>query len=443
MKSDVQEIGIHELYAKDPQNADKIVWDREVDPITRRGFLKKSSLLAMVAVVGSNIPFSDKMPSGFIPQAMAAGDKKFSIEGKEGLRILNDRPINAETPPHLLDEDITSGKHFFVRNNGQPPEKSKINPNKWTLEIVADKGTAKVETLTISIPELKKKYKHYTYQLQMECGGNGRSEFNPPAKGNQWSTGAIACASWTGVRLKDVLADIGLTQKAIYVGYKGADTHLSGDPKKPVISRGVPMHKALEPETLIAWSMNGEDIPYQNGHPLRLVSGSWPASVSGKWLKKLMIRDTIHDGKKMTGASYRVPCKPVAPGTKVPKKDMCIIESMPVKSLITFPKTGVSQEAGKPFEIRGKAWAGDLEVVRVQVSIDFGASWQDTNLAKPANKHAWQKFTTKVSLPIDGYYEIWARAIDSRGKSQPMVLPGWNPRGYLNNSCHRIAVQAV
>ncbi len=441
MAKKIKEIGIHEAYANDPIKADQELFGRQSDPITRRGFLKKSSLLAMMAAVGSNIPFADKMPSGLIPAALANSDQDFKVEGKEGLIYLNDRPINAETPPHLLDDDFTPGKHLFIRNNGQPPVNT--DPDDWQLRIVADPGTAKQETVVMTLDTLKRKYKHYNYALQIECGGNGRSEFNPPAKGNQWSTGAVGCPMWTGVRLKDVLKDLGLTQKAIYIGYKGADTHLSGDPTKDVISRGIPLKKALDPQTLLAWAMNGEDIPYQNGAPLRLVAGGWPASVSGKWLNELYIRDTVHDGKKMTGASYRVPCNPVAPGTDVPKEDMCIIESMPVKSIITFPRTGENREAGRAFEVRGKAWAGDLKVKKMYISIDFGATWQKVKLEDPINRIAWQKWSTQVTLPMSGYFEIWARAVDENGKSQPMVLPGWNPRGYLNNACHRIAVQAV
>ena len=445
MAKKVQEIGIHEAYFEDAQKADMELFGREVDPETRRGFLKKSALMAMAAVVGSNIPFAQNMPGGLIPAALANSNDPFKVKGKEGLVYLNDRPINAETPPHLLDDDFTPGKHLFIRNNGQPPVESSTveNIDAWEFEIIADKGTAKTEYIKLTIGELKKKYKHHTYALQIECGGNGRSEFNPPAKGNQWTTGAVGCPKWTGVRLKDVLADMGVTQKAIYIGYKGGDVHLSGDAQKPVISRGVPIDKALEPETLIAWEMNGEPIPYQNGAPLRMVAGGWPASVSGKWLKKLYIRDTVHDGKKMTGQSYRVPRNPVAPGTSVPKSDMITIESMPVKSIVTFPKTGVNRTAGKPFEVRGKAWAGDLSVKEVYVSIDFGATWQKTHLEDAANRLAWQKWSATVALPIHGYYEVWVRAVDQNGKSQPMVLPGWNPRGYLNNSCHRIAVQAV
>jgi DMSO/TMAO reductase YedYZ molybdopterin-dependent catalytic subunit len=446
MNKEIKEIGIREAYAQDPVKADMDIFGREVNPETRRGFLKKSALLTMSAMVGSNIPFADSMPGGLIPALLADSTKAFSVKGKEGLIYLNDRPINAETPPYLNDGPFTLGKNFFIRNNGQPPLESLTtrNPDEWSVTIVADKGTTKSsKNITFTIGELKKKYKHHTYALQLECGGNGRKEFNPPAKGNQWEIGAIGCAKWTGVRLRDVLKDLGLTQKAIYIGFKGADTHLSGDPKKGTVSRGVPMHKALEPEALLAWEMNGEPIPYQNGAPLRLVVSGWPASVSGKWLNKIFIRNTQHDGKKMLGQSYRVPANPVAPGTKVPNEDMVVIESMPVKSIVTFPKSGEERIAGKPFEIRGKSWAGDLSVEKMQVSIDFGQTWQDAELKRPVNKLAWQEWSAHVSLPITGYYEVWARATDSNGKAQPMVLPGWNPRGYLNNSCHRIAIQAV
>lgn len=145
----------------------------------------------------------------------------------------------------------------------------------------------------------------------------------------------------------------------------------------------------------------------------------------------------------MTGTSYRVPCKPVAPGSDVPDDEMCIIESMPVKSLITYPESGVEHAHGEKFSLRGHAWAGDLEVDEVHVSIDFGATWHKAKLGAPANRLAWQHWRAEVEFPEPGYYEVWARATDSVGQAQPMVLPGWNPKGYLNNACHRIAVQVA
>jgi DMSO/TMAO reductase YedYZ molybdopterin-dependent catalytic subunit len=390
--------------------------------------------------VGASIPFAHLMPSGLIPAALAQSDAPFEIAGKEGLVVLNDRPVNAETPAHLLDDRVTPAKRLFVRNNGIPPVTADIDVDAWELTFG---GESIAQEVTLTIGELKKKYEHHTYQLQLECGGNGRSEFVPPASGNQWSTGAVGCPEWTGVRLKDVLKDIGIREDAVYVAYYGADTHASGDPGKVPISRGVPVEKALQDESLIAWAMNGEDIPPMNGFPLRLVIAGWPGSVAGKWLSKIVVRNQVHDGPKMTGTSYRVPCKPVAPGTTVPDDEMCIIESMPVKSLITFPRSGIEHSVDEALALRGHAWAGDAEVSAVHVSIDFGATWLEAGLEAPVNRFAWQHWSADVEFPEIGYFEVWARATDQHGRAQPMVLPGWNPKGYLNNACHRIAVQAV
>ncbi len=352
--------------------------------------------------------------------------------------MLNDRPLNAETPAHLLDDSITPSKYMFVRNNGVPP--TTIDVDNWTLEIA---GESCVNPLSFSIAELKQRFEEVTLQLQLECGGNGRSEFVPAASGNQWTTGAIGCPTFTGVRLRDVLNYCGVGADAEYVGYYGADTHLSGDADRDPISRGVPIAKALERESLIAWQMNGEDLPLQNGYPLRLVCAGWPASVSGKWLNKLVVRNQTHDGEKMAAPSYSVPKQPVAPGSRVPNEDMKIIESMPVKSLITFPKSGVTHDLRERLIVRGHAWAGDDQVSGVYLSIDFGATWLPTGVNSPANRLAWQDFSGWLQFPQPGYYEIWARAMDTQGRSQPLVIPGWNPRGYLNNTAHRIAVQVV
>lgn len=431
--------GIHELYGKDPQQADLALWGRKADPLSRRGFLQGSGYAAMSAALGAAIPFASLMPGGLIPAALAQSDAPFELEGKEGLVVLNDRPINAETPAWLLDDEVTPAARMFVRNNGIPPEPS-TDPENWQLEIA---GESCLNPQSFTVSELKQKFTHHSYQLVLECGGNGRSEFNPPAKGNQWTTGAVACPRWTGVRLRDVLEACGIAPDAVYIGYYAADTHLSGDASLRPISRGVPMSKALEDETLIAWAMNDEPVPLLHGYPLRLVCGGWPASASGKWLKKIAVRDRVHDGAKMGGTAYRVPCKTVAPGSKVPDEDMCIIESMPVKSLLTYPRSGISHSAGQKLQVRGHAWAGDLDVASVFVSIDFGANWIEASLTRPVNRLAWQRWSAELSFPQKGYYEVWARAVDSRGQSQPMVMPAWNPKGYLNNACHRIAVQAV
>jgi DMSO/TMAO reductase YedYZ molybdopterin-dependent catalytic subunit len=208
---------------------------------------------------------------------------------------------------------------MFVRNNGNPPEN--IDIKSWTLTIEGESAKTKK---TFTLEQLKKQFKQYTYQIQLECGGNGRSGFVPQASGNQWSEGAINCAEWTGVRLKDVLNSVGIKDDAVYIGYFGKDTHLSGDPKKVTISRGVPIKKALEDESLLAWAVNGQEIPLMHGYPLRLILGGWPASVSGKWLEKIVVRNKVHDGEKWMGRTTACLCTRL---NQVEKHQIVITES--------------------------------------------------------------------------------------------------------------------
>ena len=404
----------------------------------RRSFVAKSGLGTLATLLGVEIVYKELIPKGYIPVALQEIDPFALFKKDEAMVVLNDKPWNMEAQAYLLNDRVTPNKYMFIRNNGLLPEK--IEESSWKLKI---DGESVVEPKSYSLSDLKTKFKHYTYQLTLECGGNGRSEFNPPAKGNQWTIGAVSCAEWTGVRLKDVLADAGIKDDAVYIGYHAADMHLSRNPTKEPISRGVPMSKALQEETLLAFSMNGEAIPLAHGFPLRLVCGGWPASTSGKWLHTISIRNKVHDGEKMQGSSYRVPCETVAPGETVADEDMCIIESMPVKSLITYPKSGAIINEGKTVRINGHAWAGELNLSKLEYSIDYGTSWKTATLEKAINRLAWQHFNATVSFPKKGYYEIWARATDSKGNKQPMVLPGWNPKGYLNNACHRIAIKVV
>ena len=404
----------------------------------RRSFVAKSGLGTLATLLGVEIVYKELIPKGYIPVALQEIDPFALFKKDEAMVVLNDKPWNMEAQAYLLNDRVTPNKYMFIRNNGLLPEK--IEESSWKLKI---DGESVVEPKSYSLSNLKTKFKHYSYQLTLECGGNGRSEFNPPAKGNQWTIGAVSCAEWTGVRLKDVLADAGIKDDAVYIGYHAADMHLSRNPTKEPISRGVPMSKALQEETLLAFSMNGEAIPLAHGFPLRLVCGGWPASTSGKWLHTISIRNKVHDGEKMQGSSYRVPCETVAPGEIVADEDMCIIESMPVKSLITYPKSGAIINEGKTVRINGHAWAGELNLSKLEYSIDYGTSWKTATLEKAINRLAWQHFNATVSFPKKGYYEIWARATDSKGNKQPMVLPGWNPKGYLNNACHRIAIKVV
>jgi DMSO/TMAO reductase YedYZ molybdopterin-dependent catalytic subunit len=415
---------------EDPDRAQAELW-------SRRGFLRGAQSTALLAIARAGIPFFRFLPAGLLPVAIVHAQPGEVLAEKPGLRLLSDRPLVVETPAHLLDDDITPAERLFVRNNGLPPES--VDAESWRLTV---EGESIPAPKTFSIADLRRNFATFSYQLQLECAGNGRSEFRPRAPGTQWTTGAVGCLEWTGVRLRDVLEACGIQDDAVYVAFRGADRHLSGDPNKAPISRGVPMSKALEDEALIAWAMNGEAIPSHHGAPLRLAIGGWPGSVSGKWLTTILVRNRVHDGEKMLGGSYRMPCKPVAPGEQVADEEMCIIESMPVRSLITAPESGARVAAKRPLQVRGHAWAGDLQVKNVETSIDFGATWQSASVEPPPNRLAWQRWRSQVVLPEPGYYELWVRATDALGRAQPMLVPGWNPEGYLNNATHRVALLA-
>ena len=434
-----RERGLHELYADDPERADALVFGRRTGA-TRRGFLSGSGLATMTAMIGAPIAFAELMPGGFIPKAFAQAAKEpkvLKMDGKAELVLLGDKPLVAETPAHMLDDDVTPIEKFYIRNNGQIPE-TPSDPDAW--EIVIDGEVDK--PLKITVGEPKKKFKKVTYVLQLECGGNGRSAFDPPARGNQWTNGGVGCARWGGVALGDVLKAAGLKPSAKYTAHYGADVHLSGDPNTPTLSRGVRLSKAMDQHTLLAFEMNGKALPNIHGGPVRLIVPGWAGSASHKWLKRVWIRDKEHDGQGMAAPSYRVPTIPGVPGDpKFDVKAMRILESMPVRSVITNVKDGDKFPAKtREFNLRGQAWAGDFTVKTVELSADYGQTWTKAEVKPAVNRYAWQRWTGKLKAPTPGYYELWVKATDSSGKGQAHTAQFWNPQGYGANVFHRVRV---
>jgi DMSO/TMAO reductase YedYZ molybdopterin-dependent catalytic subunit len=442
-----------ELYS-DPERGDAELFGRRTDA-SRRGFLGGAGLAAMGAAVGGAIPFANDMPAGLFPAALAQtapgtspspapatatapkGPQLLDFPGKsKSLVVLGDRPLVAETPEHLLDDDTTPTEKFYIRNNGLTPDPF-TEGDAWAFTIDGEVNTP----LNLTLGALKEKYRPKTYRMVMECGGNGRSFFQPPARGNQWTNGGGGCATWTGVPLADVLKSAGLKASAVHTGHFGADQHLSGDPTKEALSRGVPIEAALEPHAMLVWAMNGQPLTPIHGGPLRLLVPGFPASVSHKWLKRIWVRDKVHDGQGMGGTSYSLAIKPMIPGGKTDDANMRTMTSMPVRGIITNPANGTKLAAGtRRVRLRGAAWDGHDGVSRVDVSVDFGATWQRARLDKPRNAYDWRRWTTEIALPSDGYYELWVRARDTKGRSQPHLAGGWNPQGYGANPMHRVAI---
>ena len=263
---------VQAYFAADPLAADEAFFGRTSFP-DRRGFLRGVGLALMTAMVGAAIPFHRNMPAGLVPAVLA---DEHVLAGKDGLTLLNDRPVNAETPPHLLDDPITPNSRHFVRNNGVMP--TDLDPETWTLTIdgLVDRP------MTLSIAELRSRFEEVTLALAIECGGNGRAFFRPPARGNQWTYGAVACSEWTGVRLRDVLEAAGIRQNVIYTAHEGADVHLSGQAgQAPHIARCAPC----------------QGVDGQRSHRLRTEqrphssNERGPAATGGSWLAGIVLAE--------------------------------------------------------------------------------------------------------------------------------------------------------
>ena len=260
--------------------------------------------------------------------------------------------------------------------------------------------------------------------------------FPDPAGVVPWRHGAVGCVRWTGVRLGDLLRKCELLPQAIYTGHHSPDVYLDGS--GPAISRGLPIDKALAPETLVAFALNGEPLPALHGGPLRLVAPGYPGASFQKWLTRVEVRDREHDGERMRDGHYRMPRAPLRYGEPFDAAKFEIITDMPVKSLITAPRDGFSAAADEPLQHSRprleRAYAGreGRAVVRRRPVVARGGP------RAARDRFAWRRFTFTLTSPPPGEIEIVARATDANGRAQPLDSVPWNPRGYLNNMCHRV-----
>jgi len=400
----------------------------------RRNLLRGSALAALGAALAMTAAGRGAPP---VALAQGKGPQMLDYPGKhKGLAVLGDRPLVAETPEHLLDDDTTPLDKFFIRNNGQLPEQEG-NPDSWKITIEGEVN----QKLEITLGELKQRFQAQTHRMVMECGGNGRAFYAPTARGNQWTNGGVGCAEWTGVKLSDVLRAAGLKDSAKFTGSWGTDPHLSGDPEKRAISRGNPLAKSMDEHSMVVWGMNGQPLPHIHGGPARLIIPGWPGSLSTKWLSTVLVRSTPHDGSGMGGTSYRIPVTPIVPGSTNDGKSFVDMEAMPIRSIVTAPANGTRLAAGtRTIALRGAAWGGQAPVARIEVSPNAGQTWQTVTTTPPRNPFDWTRWTHSLALPSDGYFEIWARATDRHGVAQPLVATNWNPQGYGANPINRIAV---
>ncbi len=400
--------------------------------VDRRHFIKKAA--GSLAALGG---LSLLHRSGLAP-ATAAEESTIldPLPGKEALIKRTYRPPNFETPVNYFDDLFTPNNRFFVRyHNAVTPE---VKAGEWRLRVGGDAVRTPLE---FTLEQLRKDFKPVEIAALCLCSGNRRGQFDPHVPGVQWASGAMGNARWQGVRLKDVLAGAGIGKSALEVSLDGAD---SGVLKTtPDFVKSLPLAKALDENTLIAFEMNGEPLPHWNGFPARLVIPGWTATY---WMKHLTAVNVISkplDNFWMKTA-YRIP-KDRFPGGQFASQEIGTtmpITELVVNSLITSLVDGLSLPANKPIEIQGVAWDEGSGIAKVEVSTDGGVNWRQATLKQDYGRFSWRQWQQVFEPKHPGEYRIMARATSQDGASQPLE-PIPNPSGYHHNAVQKITIQIV
>ncbi len=378
--------------------------------------------LLLPGIVGSAA--AQELPAG----AVASGILD-ALPGKRPLIKRSFRPPNYETPVSYFREAFTPNDAFYVRWHTGVPD---IALADWRLRI-AGPGVKSEREFTHD--SLRRKFKTVEVAAVNQCSGNRRGLFNPHVAGVQWGFGAMGNAVWSGVRLKDVLEDAGLTASALEVVGDGADAPtLTG----PDFVKSLPMWKALDPDTLIAFEMNGEPLPKWNGAPARLVAPGWTATYWIKALADLTVTDKPFDGFWMKTA-YRVP-KGMFGASGFESQDTeqnSPITSIKVNSLVVDPAPGAVLERGKRVEVLGIAWDGGSGIRNVEVSLDGGKTWRDAQLQRDLGRYSWRQWRYAIKPEQAGAMTLMARAHARDGSTQAETLVQ-NPAGYHHNVVQKV-----
>lgn len=383
--------------------------------ISRRDLFSQFAMAGVVARLA---------PESLLAQTPAAAQRF----GKEKLLVRSLRPPDFETPVALLDSFITPNDFFYVRSHLPVP--AQLDAATWALKVGGEVNSP----LSLSIDEIKK-LPAATVTVTLECAGNGRAFFEPAVAGIQWEKGAVSTARFTGARLSEVLKRAGVKTTGKNVELHAADRPLG---TMPAFVRQVPMLKAMHPDTILAYAMNGEAIPAVHGFPLRAIVPGWEGAYSVKWLNALNVLDKDSDSF-WVATGYRYPNRRVAPGAAVDAKDMLPLTGLVVKSLITTPAAGTSFAPGK-VTVGGFAWAGEADITKVDISIDHGSTWAPARLVGEQVKYTWRRFEHTFTVSAPQSVLILSRATDSKGIAQPAVSH-WNPSGYLWNQYDSVRVE--
>jgi DMSO/TMAO reductase YedYZ molybdopterin-dependent catalytic subunit len=317
-------------------------------------------------------------------------------------------------------ETMPAAEHFRREHFPAPV----IDPHGWRLVL-----GGLVETPAILALSDLQALPARTLPVVLECAGHRRAELTPPVPGLQWQVGAVSEARWTGARLRDLLERAGVDARATGVVLTGADRGpFEGDGGRHAYGRSLPLRKAIDPDTLLAYEMDGEPIPAAHGGPVRAIVPGWYATDSVKWLERILVAAEEYEGP-FHAVDYRfAAADDPGPGERM--------ERVPVHSLVTQPAPGTALDPGLA-HIRGIAWSGGGAITRVEVQVD-GGEWRRATIAGRAGLYGRTRFEHAFAAE-PGRHTIAVRARDASGDAQP-EKPVWNRRGYRNNAVHRVTV---
>ncbi len=382
--------------------------------ITRRNFLYGVSGTMLAAAAA--------------PQLAWAGEtSKLVVLGKEEMIVRSFRFLDLEMPLSGFGSWVTPVNHFFVRNHMSGPVDFDAEEYRLTVGGEVD------NPLSLTLKQLESLPMHSIVNT-LECAGNGRGFQKPQVFGVQWQKGAVGTGKFAGVRLGDVLAKAGVKTTGKHVSFRGLDV-VPG--KVPPFIRSIPVEKALHPDTLLVTHMNGAVLNKHHGYPLRVVTPGWIGAASCKWLTEIKVLEKEFDGNFMK-PGYRWPTRPLTPGEAVKPEETTPLTALDVKSIIAGPTEGAKLKPGLN-TVHGAAWAGEDDIVKVEVSADGGATWVDAKLDPQQSKYAWRLWSYAWKPKQRGEYALQSRATDSQGRTQGAAAK-WNPSGYLYNAIDQVKV---
>ncbi|MGE0467068.1 MAG: molybdopterin-dependent oxidoreductase [Steroidobacteraceae bacterium] len=372
--------------------------------------------------------------SAELPAGVMTASVMDALPGKRPLIKRTFRPPNYETPVALFRHEFTPNDAFYVRWHMGVPDLTLAD---WRLRV---SGPAAISPREFTRDVLTRRFGMHAVTAVNQCSGNRRGLFAPHVAGVQWGYGAMGNAEWRGVRLKDVLEAAGIAAGAVEVAADGADLPtLTG----PDFVKSLPVWKALDADTLIAFEMNGKPLSRWNGFPARLVVPGWTATYWVKALTELRVLDRPFDGFWMKTA-YRVPRNLFGPShfESQDTDQQSPITAIRVNSLFVDPAPGATLAAGRHHEVMGIAWDGGAGIRRVEWSPDGGASWREATLGRNLGRYAWRQWRFRFRPARAGLYTLLARAHSRDGSTQTDTLIA-NPAGYHHNVVQSAAYHAA